>query len=344
MKILICNDGYHAMYYIRLGLARAFTALGHDVVMWQKDQKATHDAFDELEPDLFIGQTYNLTDSIIEAIMERPHLKVICKAGDWGMDVNTDKYKILMATEEEKDKVLKLKEQTGQPEFLYIYYHPDYISQTHKGWIDAGISVHSIINACDVFDYTGGQILDEFKSDICFIGGYWNYKAIEIDQYLLPICNKYHTKIFGNSPWPIYQYCGMIPNEYVKHAFASSLVCPNLNEPHARRYGFDINERPFKLAGNKSFIISSYVEGLEKIYPADEIIQAYEPEEFHDLIEYYVKHPDERQSYIDKAFQRTMRDHTYFNRAKDILDNLSINCDVEWAKIHTFQKLGITDI
>jgi len=340
VKILICNDGYHAMYYIRLGLARAFTALGHDVVMWQKDQKATHDAFDELEPDLFIGQTYNLTDSIIEAIMERPHLKVICKAGDWGMDINTDKYKILMATEEEIDKVLKLREQTGQPEFLYMYYPGDYVQQTHKGWIDAGIPVYSLPNAADIFMYTNGQKLPEFECDISFLGGYWNYKAQTIDKYLLPICDKYHTKIFGGLGWPVSQYCGTIPDEQVKNLFSSSKICINLHEPHSLDFGFDVNERTMKISSCRCFSINNYVEGLYKMY-GDRLVYAKTPEEFHDLISYYIKNPDERLPYIEKAYNHTLKYHTYFERVKDILDRLKYSHTTELTKVKILQQLNI---
>jgi len=84
MKILISNDGPTAFFYIRTGLARAFAAAGHQVTVWDIDKKPAYDAFDEFEPDLFLGQTYNTTPAICKLIKERPHMKVIMKAGDWG--------------------------------------------------------------------------------------------------------------------------------------------------------------------------------------------------------------------------------------------------------------------
>ena len=41
------------------------------------------DAFDLFEPDMFLGQAYNLTSDLIKCIYERPHLKVGLRAGDW---------------------------------------------------------------------------------------------------------------------------------------------------------------------------------------------------------------------------------------------------------------------
>ena len=36
MKIMISNDGPHAHYYIRLGWAKVFQAIGHEVAIWDK--------------------------------------------------------------------------------------------------------------------------------------------------------------------------------------------------------------------------------------------------------------------------------------------------------------------
>ena len=65
MKILISSDGPHAHYYIRMSWAKVFRAMGHDVVLWEKDHKPAFDAFDEFEPDLFMGQTYHINEALI---------------------------------------------------------------------------------------------------------------------------------------------------------------------------------------------------------------------------------------------------------------------------------------
>ena len=178
MKILIANDGPTAFYYIRLGLARAFSAAGHQTVLWDIQQKPPNDAFDEFEPDIFLGQTYNMNRSTINAIKERPHMKVIMKAGDWGPladDIAKEDYGVLMASEPEKQMIIDLYEETGKPDYVHIYYHPRFLPSTHGGWNDAGIDVHSHMLAADVFDYCNGRRMEQFESDITFIGGYWPY-------------------------------------------------------------------------------------------------------------------------------------------------------------------------
>jgi spore maturation protein CgeB len=348
MKILIGNDGYSAHYYIRMGLGKAFTAAGHEVIMWQMDQKPVNDAFDEFEPDIFISQTYNLKPSIVRAIKERPHMKVICKAGDWGRmaeKIDPQKYPVLFASEEEKETVIKLREECGKPNYVYIHYHPDWVEETHGYWASNGVPVHAQLSAADIIEYTNGQRVEEFISDIVFIGGYWPYKAQVLDPYLIPLCDgRYNVKIFGNSNWPVPNYCGMIADPLVKHAFASATICPNLGEPHSIDFGYDVIERPYKLAANRCFIISDNVEGLRRLYPEDEIVYAKNPQEFHGLIDNYLKHPEERRPYIDKAFIRTIREHTYFDRVKEIFTRLGFSDEanhVDVAKQNIIEAMGI---
>lgn len=325
MKILIANDGPTAFYYIRTGLARAFNTGGHEVMMWDIHKKPVFDMFDEFEPDLFLGQTYNTTPVLVKAIKERPHMKVIMKAGDWGKLSNKIQFPILKASEEEKKIILDLKEETDKPDFLHIHYHPDYVEETHGYWADKGISVHSHMLGADIFDYTNGERMEHLVSNLSFIGGYWSYKAETINKYLIPLCNekKYTIKIFGNSHWPVVQYCGFLQNEYVKHAMKSADICINLSEPHSQVYGFDIIEKPFKLLSNKCFVISDYVEGLHKLF-GENLVMAKTPEEFKKLVDHYLKNPDERQPFIDTGYKEVMNNHTYFHRVRDIFNNLNL--------------------
>ena len=84
MRVMISSDGSTAHFFIRKGWARAFSYAGHETILWDIKTKNAFDAFDELEPDLFIGQTYNIDESLIKCISARPEMKVIMKAPDWG--------------------------------------------------------------------------------------------------------------------------------------------------------------------------------------------------------------------------------------------------------------------
>lgn len=330
MKILIANDGPSAFYYIRTGIGRAFTAAGHQVVLWDINKKPANDAFDEFEPDIFMGQTYNMNRSTINAIKERPHMKVIMKAGDWGPlydEIKSGDYGVLMASEPEKQMILNLHEETGKPDYVHIYYHPHFIKSTHGGWIDAGIDVHSHMLAADIFDYTNGQRVEQFESDLTFIGGYWPYKAKNINRYLIPLCQdySYRIKIFGNTHWPVAQYCGFAPLGMEKHILASATICPQIHEPHSTTFGFDMSERTFKLLANKCFCISDYVAGLDYLFGEDEcLVLTKTPEEFRERVDYFLANPDDRLGFIERGYNKVMNGHTYFHRASDIFKNLNM--------------------
>lgn len=325
MRILICNDaGQSAHYWERLGLARAFSSAGHDVTMWDLKKKSCYDAFDEFEPDLFIGQTYNVTTALIKCIEQRPLLKVMLKASDYGeYDNRTDQNSpVVRANEEELKKVEKVRDYLMPNNLLlFIHYHPEYIGDTHHKWISEGFQVKSNMNAADLFDYYNGEEKEEYLCDVAFVGGFWPYKAQTLNKYILPLCSNFDlkVKIFGNGHWPVPQYHGFIQTEDVKHLFKSSSVCPNVHEPHSQMFGYDIVERPFKILSSGGFCVSDNVEGLKRLFP-EGIVFSDNQKDFLDKVRYYtsVEAKAERSKIADAGKKIVLDKHTYFDRAADI--------------------------
>lgn len=333
MKILISNDNRNAHYYIRMGYARALVASGHEVVVWELTQKSAFDMFDEFEPDLFWGQTYNLNASIIKCIEERPHMRVILRAPDWSDFANTvaAKYPILTAS---KDLVLleELRQKTGKPDFLHCHYTQKSLEKTHENYLKRGYKIHSMLNGADIFGFYKGSYKEEYDSDIAFVGGRWGYKAQNLDPYLVYLCRdfSYNVKIFGNQPWGIPQYCGFAQDHEIKDIFASAKICPNISEPHSNEYGYDIVERPFKLLSNGCFVISDYVQDLVDMIP-DGIVYAKDANHFHELVKQYVNDEDGRRKVAAVGHECVMNNHTYFHRAANMfrglnMENNAIRC------------------
>lgn len=340
-KILISSDGFTAHYYIRLGLARALNAYGYEARLWDCKNVPATDAFDKFKPDVFFGQGYNLTPTLVNVIKESPWIKVILKVGDWGNITKevSNKYPILVATEEEKRNVNAIRDQVS---FLHCHHHPDWLYQTHGFWKEDGYEIESIINAADIFDYCGGKFNESFKSDLCFIGGYWPYKSKTLDSYILNLCSdfKYNIKIFGNQPWPCPQYCGFIPNQHAKDMLFSSTICPNISERHSQEFGYDVIERPFKLLANKCFVISDYVEGLFRLFP-NEIVYAKTSNEFGELVDHYLNNPEERVLYTEKGYEKVLKYHTYLDRAKHIMEKLGFYNQFDQIKENVIKGLGL---
>ena len=331
MKILISSDGPHAHYYIRMSWLKVFRAMGHDVQLWHKDEKPAFDIFDEFEPDLFMGQTYNLDDALFKCIKCRPHMKVVMRASDWGYmqkGIDLKKYPILVAQEEEKKLLERLKEETGKPDLVHNHYHENWIKVTHNEWESIGIRPISLLHGADIFDFYLRPPIKQLQCDIGFVGGYWPYKAINLDKYLINLCHpvgKYNIKIFGTSNWPVAQYNGRVSTENVCGLFASATISPNISEPHSQDFGYDIIERPFKILMSGGFCISDYVESMvNDVFTNNEIVFAKTPEEFEKLIKYYINNPEKRIEHIKAGYNSVVNNHTYFHRISSLLSELGM--------------------
>ena len=328
MKILIKHEG-SASHYIYTGLIKAFQLMGHDCVFWRHDIPA-FDIFNMFEPDLFIGQGYNLDRATLKCIKNRPSLKVLLKVGCWGevcQDVDTEEYPILMQTEEEIRNVEKIASYLSaiQNLVLFNYVHPNRKNYLMGTWEETVAKTIGLLPAADHTEYSKVKFDKNLQSTICFVGGYWPYKGRNLDKYITPLCypvGKYNIKIFGNQPWPVPQYMGVANNETCKKAFASALICPNVSEPHANVFGFEVNERVFKLAASKAFFISDPIASLtEDIFADGEAVVAEGPKDFHSLIEYTIKNPETRDAHIKSCYETVMKSHTYKNRAKQIIES-----------------------
>ena len=326
MKIMISSDGTHAHFFQRVAWLNAFHAYGIEAQLWDCKNVPAFDAFDLFEPDVFLGQSYNLNAATLKCIYERPHLKVGLRAGDWGdhkETVDQEKYNILYSSPQEIETLKKLKEETGKPDFVHIHYDEQAINTTHNHFESIGIKPISLMMCADALMYSNACSDPKLECDIGFVGGYWPYKGLVIDRYLFPLLHpvgKYKVKIFGNQPWRASQYCGMLNDHDVKNLFASAKICPNLSEPHAQDLGIDVNERIFKILYSGGFCISDKVDAYKMF--GDGIVIADSPEDFRDKVNHYLDNPLERQSITLKGHNCVKQNHTGFHRIAQILKEL----------------------
>ena len=227
----------------------------------------------------------------------------------------------------------RLKSETGKPDFVHNHYHDNWIKHTHNKWNDIGIRPISLIHGADVFDFSLRPPVDVLKCDIGFVGGYWPYKAKSLDKYLINLCHPvgdYNIKIFGTSDWPVTQYLGRIASENVGSLFASATISPNISEPHSQDFGYDIIERPFKILMSGGFCISDYVESMvNDVFINGEMVFAKTPEEFKQLVDYYIKNPDERLQYMKAGYESVVKNHTYFHRVAKIFTELDMKQEAD---------------
>jgi hypothetical protein len=315
-----------ASHYIYQGLGSAIVERENQFGFWDKDQNCAFDVFNQVKPDVFIGQGYNLDRSIIKCLNNNKDIKVVLKVGidskEFLSEYDKEKYPILIATDQEKNLVDQIENKDRI--VLFNYCHENRKDYVIGGWKELGYKIWGFLPAVDTNVYYQVPINKELLSDIVFIGGYWEYKAQNLDKYIVPLCypiGKYKIKIFGNQHWSVPQYLGFASDENIRNLICSSTICPNIHEPHSNKYGFDVVPRIFNIIACKGFCISDYVESLEKdIFTNNELLMVKDPQDFFGLIDYFLKNPEKREEYINKAYSVVMRKHTYKNRVSELMD------------------------
>lgn len=332
MKVL-WQQGHGAMNFIYRGFLNAFAACGHSVMFWDAEKKPALDVFSEFEPDIFIGATYQVDRSILKAVKARPSLHVALRASNYGPlndEIDLEKYPVLVATSKEKKMVEQLK-----PKFVFSHYPERYIDETLGGWRNVGTEPISMPSAYDNFLYDGGQFDLDLACDIGYTGGYWPYKARNLNRYILPLCypaGKYNIKIFGNGWGGLGQYLGTIQEHKIRDLFKSAKIVPAVHESHSNIWGFDVVERVYKSAGvGGGLTISDYVEGIEDLYTPDQVVMADSPEEYEEEIQYYLENEEKRLEIVKNAREQTIDNHLYLHRISDMFWEFGLLDEAEQA-------------
>ncbi|MDR1164329.1 MAG: glycosyltransferase [Deltaproteobacteria bacterium] len=176
---------------------------------------------------------------------------------------------------------------------------------------------------------------EKYRSVLSFMGaGYPNRRALLsalAQNYWLPSGKASRDfKIFG-SGWDgcppvarslLFESGRRVTLEETLQIFAGGQI--NLNIHSGMGQGFDrksafVNPRTFEIALTGAFQISDARFLLPGLFTQDELARAENPEELPDLIEYYLRRPDERRAKALSARQRVLGEHLYSHRLRTLL-------------------------
>lgn len=181
----------------------------------------------------------------------------------------------------------------------------------------------------------------KFQADISFIGTYHPAKKELFEKYLFPLQKKYNVKLYGQDWTKRERFIGFLQKvgQYFTipyldaiqkpklalgdepKIYASSRISINLHTSYQQKYGGDCNERTFKIPLYGGFEITDDVACIRKYFvPDKEIIIAKNKKDWFDKIGYYIQHPEERKKIITAGKARVLKDHTYHNRVKQMLE------------------------
>lgn len=115
--------------------------------------------------------------------------------------------------------------------------------------------------------------------------------------------------------------------------YKSAKICPNIhlniqkgqlvNVPESILDvpGYQVNERLFWIPGAGGFQIADENPLVRDFYDEDEVPMA-TAEDFKEIFNYYLEHPDKRREMAKKAQERTLKEHTYKHRLTNLLKQL----------------------
>jgi len=313
LTIFITNSKSGAFYEIATGWYNSFKLGGHNVTMWDGDPQTWH----RLIPDIFIGcsgwrQTPPSDHKARIAIHVNPYCNSIVQVPG-GPVINEAKVAI--------DWTLQQK-----PLFVFGYGTQEDVERLWFKWHqNHGINIIGMPNAADITKYKPIPKNHDYICDIGWVGGYWGYKAINLDKYLIPIAKRHHTIWLGWSG-PSGLWKGKATQDQVLSLFNSAKVCPCVVEPHTTKFGIDIPERIFKVAACGALTISDPIYGIDRLFSKDVLPTASDPSSYHQLVEMYINMDEaSRKKQANIMRSKVLHDHTYLNRAQTFLRAFGYN-------------------
>lgn len=314
MKVMLTIPGAGAGKWCWTGWANAFRALGHEVVSNL-----------EQNPDLLITSTSMASQQFLDWRKKNPSAKVALNVLAWTdadlPGINNDG---VQASENNVQYAKSLK-----PNIVFAQYTPKYNETLLSKWQNEGFKLGSMEMAADSTVYSAHTDINDSsiisKNKLFYVGGYWAYKAQNINKYLVPVINKHfdRTVIIGRG-WPIRTYS--IDNErIVGYNFKAADVCPNIHEPHSTNGGFDVVERVFKTIYCGGLCVSDYVEEMFDGFGFinnQHLIACKSPEEYMYSIEDALYNP---QKYVQMRIDGqkfVSENHTYIHRVQKLLKDI----------------------
>ena len=83
----------------------------------------------------------------------------------------------------------------------------------------------------------------------------------------------------------------------------------------------DINYRTFETTGCGTFLLTNYTPGLEKLFDIGKEIVTYTSlEDLDSKVKYYLENEEERETIAKAGYNRSKKDHTYYERCKMFID------------------------
>ncbi len=160
-----------------------------------------------------------------------------------------------------------------------------------------------------------------YGSDVSLIGSMYPYRLKLIEQlfeFKPALWGRGWSKSSSHEIAALYRGKDIRGTEKAKAISASKI---SLNPHHPLNDIHGVNRRTFDIAACKGFQLADLKNDMQDVLKVkEEVICFNTADELKKLIGYYLIHPDERAAIAEAAYHRVVREHTYDNRAGQILE------------------------
>lgn len=327
------------IYY---GYKNAFEDLGHTFIPFTVENEL-EDFLNFHKPDIFITSTHFyhqkfLDFSILQKYRDKG-MKVFVNTSFWNSPINKNRINEGNSLKDDLKTINLIKDGVYGDVFYNVVEQGDFRMESFKEV--TGYKCHTIPLAVDSITLKNSQKNNKFQADISFIGTYLAQKRDYFNEYVFPLKKQYNLKLYGQDWTMLDRSLGFVQKvgqyfnfpviksirkpklqlEDEGSIYASSTISINVHEDYQREFGGDCNERTFKIPFCNGFEITDDVACIQKYFKVgEEIIVAENKQDWFDKINYYIQNPDKRLDIIKKGKERVIKDHTYHNRALQIID------------------------
>ncbi|MBM3228755.1 glycosyltransferase family 1 protein, partial [Candidatus Pacearchaeota archaeon] len=147
--------------------------------------------------------------------------------------------------------------------------------------------------------------------DVYVVGAGWKNGYVSYEELI---------KIFNQSKINLNLSNSSKINKYMFSSFGAFKNAMSFIKSGDVKNREQIKGRHFEIPGCGGFQLSYYVEGLEHCYEISKEIAVYmNAEGLIEKIRYYLKNESEREEIAQRGYKRTLSEHTYEKRIKEIL-------------------------
>lgn len=343
MRVLYCFPSLESVYagrFIFEGYHNAFVDMGHAFRPFTSNDDLQH-VLDEFSPNIFIYSLNAYQLGILDLELLKRYrqrgLIVFCQVRAWNETANIRVEAMSSALKFHEHHVSLIRGGLAGDVFWHWFEQDEPLMD---GFTKAtGRTFETIHLAADKTQYFP-QPDCRFECDLCYVGSYLPLKRAFFRKHVLPLRRSYDIRIYG-SDWTLGnrllgkvqkagQYFNIDPLKKVRSLglpvaderklYSSARISLNVHEEQVKVSNCEINERTFKILACGGFQLSDNVRLLRRFFTERELIIAESTDDWFDKIEFYMKNPERRSEIAAAGRDKVLREHTYHNRVRQIVD------------------------